>query len=476
MIKRVLNLWLFVVSYYWGFIHPKMGNMVEDLMREQDGSIKLIRHDAEEEQWSAIIRCFKCADGKNVIPINNQLCNGCKMEKAKGKGFITSIFLWINGATSQGCKIGPIFRNCKTARALWLNLSNANEQLDKVYRVSESSIKAWKRSTGTTRDPRKNPCSHDALINLYKVCFLLGLYHKDDIERFFEDVACIKAFSGLVNNGFFELWAEHMVLNIKKEESGKKSEDELKAEERARNWLTISLDRASINWTDYQEQNPESKSVNSVAKPKSKEDAVRDIDDDDDVVSLRSSSENENVSDNEFEKLINARKIDAKSASELVACYREKVFRKFNDLPENNKVSFKNKHVISRILIDRETSSATMDNFKATMIDDLREIRASIHFPTAAILNRIMTDTANAMQIRRMLILLIFAKHYYHVEKETPVERKKNYLKFRDECNKQLDSISYKKLDFRDGFDVLILFCCSAEIPMEALHKRLKTL
>ena len=60
--------------------------MVEDLMREQDGSIKLIRHDAEEEQWSAIIRCFKCADGKKSYLLTISCATVARWKKLRERG------------------------------------------------------------------------------------------------------------------------------------------------------------------------------------------------------------------------------------------------------------------------------------------------------------------------------------------------------------------------------------------------------
>ena len=430
--------------------------MLKDLFYNRYGQLILTRAGtaAEEARWEAIVGCFLCRcgspDESEAVPRRSGPCKNCPYRSGPAGDLISRVNAWIGSSRFAEEEVDRVFKG-KTGVELGAVLHRRNNTLPTECRIDRITLISWRNAS---RDPSRRPNDKRSRSNVYKLCSLLGLRSKASVTEFFVSVVHAEAFTRLNE---LECCIEHF-LN-----------------KHDRDWLlhAVKTEALMLGLSEA-------------------------IEADDDEISIVSAIENSDLTEDEFAgalasySAMKAKMHEARQAAEKLG---RSVWLRINnktadELPAD--WTIKNKKIISPILRGNGSEDAE-GSIKASEVWDLAAIGAARNFPSARILNRIASGSANEEMIRRAIVLLSFAEAFFDPltsladsfvgSTDLPFVLSGSYSRskeklvndFISECNNCLERCALRALDVSDGFDALILFCLSTSNPIASLRRRLRS-
>lgn len=432
--------------------------MLKDLFYNRYGQLVSIRAGTAEEdaRWEAIVDCFLCRSGSpspaesEASPRRSGFCANCPYYSAAGSDIISRLNSWIASSRLAEKEVDKVFWG-KTDVELGAVLHRRNNTLPPECRIDRITLTSWRNAS---RDPSRRPNDKRSRGNVYRLCYLLGLRSVESVTEFFLRVIHAEAFTRLTE---LECCIEHFLLKHERE------------------WLLHAVKAEAL-------------------MPELSE--AFETDENDDEIGVFSAIENSELTEDEFTCALasyfamKAGFIEARRTAEELG---RSVWLKINnktaeELPAD--WTIRNKKIIAPIL--KGTGSENADgNVKASEVWDLAAIGAARNFPSAKILNRIASGSANEEMIRRTIVLLIFAEMFFDPltslagslvgSTDLPFVLSGSYRRTKEklvndfifECNACLGRCALRALDINDGFDALMLFCLSTSNPIASLRRRL---
>lgn len=383
--------------------------MQMDRFMDYKGRIKRLRPGEVYEEWRKNVDCMDS-------------------EPPMGLSFIKAVKKCLSGMAKEGKSIPEELIG--SINSLTGSLIERGKRYGEDPLINENTANSW---YDTARDPRRKANDPNPRENLYKICFLANLNTREDIGRFFGETSGIDAFARLTT---LERCIER---RVRQTEEGAIPEGK---------WFTLAAEDAK--------------------KVKEKLEQIDSAVSNGKLVLNRSSLiENALLKDEEFANAY-ALYEEADSCFET-ACARVEalanvLWKKYDDRGRK----LKNSELIDRIFNENVSRGQELLRPELGKVEEFRKVGAGRNFPTGKLLGFCRNRTANPEQIRRMLILLVFALNfgpdYDRYDSEGAADA------FCREANGELAAVGLRKLNTFDGYDVLILTSCMSPEPLTALR------